>query len=97
MILDAASAPKTGAPVTISLCCHDQDGGQAPSRPDLEIPVCGVPEWDRVLGLYSRRLRPRLVASPVEAAHYRHGHLTYPLRQVLHADELHKKPHKKVI
>jgi hypothetical protein len=31
------------------------------------------------------------------AAHYRHGHLTTPVASCLHADELHKETHKKVI
>ena len=71
------------------------------SRPGAAVGVCPARTWrlrcaacqsgDRVLGLDSRRLQPRLVARPVEAAHSRHGHLTYPLRPLLHADELHKQ------
>jgi hypothetical protein len=47
---------------------------------------------DRVLGLYSRRLQPRLVASPVEAAHYRHGHLTTPFASCCMLTNCTRKP-----
>ena len=47
---------------------------------------------DRVLGLYSRRLQPRLVASPVEAAHYRHGHLTTPFASCCTLTNCTRKP-----
>ena len=85
-------------------CCvvTTRGGGRGLSRPDLEITVCGVSEWERNVSSVSAAAAAfhslDWLLAAVEAAHYRDGGiLPYVLRQLLRADEPHKEPHKKVM